>query len=86
MKNLKRIKNNDIHKGIKELLPSKLDISIEYKGHFYMIPYHSCIKILHRLAEEGILMRYSRKTFLVAPNEKFDLDSIIFIILGEVMV
>ena len=29
------------------------DISNEYKGHFNMIPYHSYIKILHRLAEEG---------------------------------
>lgn len=54
------------------------DISIEYKDHFNMIPYHSYIKILHRLAEEGILMRYSRKAFLVAPNGNFDLDNIIF--------
>ena len=50
------------------------DISNEYKGHFNMIPYHSYIKILHRLAEEGILIRYSRKAFLVAPNGNFDLD------------
>ena len=54
------------------------DISNEYKGHFNMIPYHSYIKILHRLAEEGILMRYSRKALLVAPNGNFDLDNIIF--------
>ena len=54
------------------------DISNEYKGHFNMIPYHSYIKILHRLAEEGILIRYSRKAFLVAPNGNFDLDNIIF--------
>lgn len=53
------------------------DVALEYKEHFNMIPYHSYIKFLLRLAEEGVLYKYSRKAYLITTGGKFDYEGVV---------
>ncbi len=53
------------------------DVSYMAAAYFSMVPYKTLLKILNRLADEGILIPVSKGLFYIQGDKPFDLDSAI---------